>query len=140
MLTQHGVDRVLIAHVRAGEVAVALFKAEDIALRMAARLQQGDLLADILEARQHAAQFHAVFVGDGRDHVGRDDRRDGDGVFRHRAVGDAAAADEIQQDDAHLVAGDEAVAALAVGHGGATAVAVRVGADEDVGVHAVAVL
>ena len=137
---KHSVDRVLIAHVRAGEIAIALFKAENIPFRMPGRFQKGDLLADIFEASQNAAQLDAIFLRDCRDHVARDDRRDGDRVFRHGAVRDAAAADKIKQNDAHLVAGDEPVAALAVRHGRAAAVTVRVGADEDIGMHTVAVL
>ena len=58
--------------------------------------------------------------------------------MRHSARRDAAAADEIKQDDTHLVAGDQAIAAFAVGDGGAAAVAVRVGADQDVGLDFVA--
>ena len=48
------------------------------------------------------------------------------------------AADKIKQNDAHLVAGDEPVAALAVRHGGAAAVTVRVGAQQKIRVHFVA--
>ena len=59
-------------------------------------------------------------------------------MYRHSARRDAAAADEIKQDDTHLVAGDQAIAAFAVGDGGAAAVAVRIGADQDVGLDFVA--
>ena len=107
---------------------------------MAALLQQRDLLADIFEARKHAAQLDAVFLRNGCDHIGRDNGGDSDGIFRHRAIRDAAAADEVQQNDAHFVAGNEPVATLSVRHGGAAAVAVGVGTDENIGVDAVAVL
>ena len=59
-------------------------------------------------------------------------------ISRPTAYG--AAADEVQQNDAHFVAGNEPVAALSVRHGGAAAVAVGVGTDENIGVDAVAVL
>ena len=135
---QGGVHRVLVPHMGAGEIAVALFKAEDEPLFLPRRFQQADLLADELEAGEGAAQLHTVFLADGIRHVGGDD-----GGHRHRGGGQSAqrgagAADVVQQDDAHLVAGDEPVTALAVRYGGAAAVAVRVGAQQKVRLHFIA--
>ena len=135
---QRRVDGVLIPHMRAGQIPVALLKTEDEAVGAAFRFKQADLLADELEAGQGAAQLNAVFLRDRRRHIGRYDCRDRNRVFGHRALGAAGAADIIEQDDAHLVAGNQPVAALAVRHGGAAAVAVGVGAKQQIGVDGIA--
>ena len=118
-----------------GEVAVALLEAEEEALPPALRLQQADLLTDVLKARQGPAQLHAV----GRRHRGGHVRGH-DGGHGHRGLGHGAplcpdAAQVVEEEDAHLVAGDEPVAPLAVGHRCAHAVAVRVRAQEQVRLH-----
>ena len=62
---QRRVDSVLVADVAAGQVAVALLKAEDIAFGTPLGLQLADLLADELKAGQGAAQLNAVFFATG---------------------------------------------------------------------------
>ena len=136
----HGVDGVLVAHMRAGQVAVAFLKTEDIPLRVALGFQKADLLADKLKAGQRTAQLYAVLFSDGGRHVGGHDGRYGHGGLGHRTVAQAGAADVVKQQHAHLVAGDEPVAALAVRHGCTHAVAVRVGADHQVRLDSVAQL
>ena len=59
-----GDDGVLVAGVGALEVAAALLEAEDEAILLALLLQRKDLAADVLEARQNTAHFHAVFRRD----------------------------------------------------------------------------
>ena len=122
----------------AGQVAVALLKAKDVAVGFTCGFQQTDLLADELEAGQSAAQLHAVLCRHRGGHIGGDDGGHSHRMLRHGAQCLAGAADVVQQNDAHLVAGDEPVAALAVGHGGAAAVTVRVGAQQKIRVYFVA--
>ena len=121
---------------RAREIAVAFFKAEHEAFRVALPLEKTDLLADELEARERAAQFHAVFPRHGVGHIGRDDGRDGDGVFRHGAVLQPPPAEIVEQEHADLVAREQPVSARFVWDGYAAAVAVRVRADQKIGMHA----
>ena len=127
---QRGVYGILIPHMSAGQVTIALLKAKDIAFHMALCFQLADLLADELKARQSAAQLHAVLFGNRRCHIGGNNGGHGHGSLGHGAAGQACAADIIQQDNAHLVAGDQPVAALAVRHSGAAAVTVGVGAKQ----------
>ena len=117
---------------RAGEIAVALFEAEDIPVFLARRFEHADLLADELEAREDPAKLHAVVLCHSVYHVGRDNRCDRNRLLRHLAACETAFADIVQQNDPHLVAGNKPVAALMVGHGSAAAVAVRVGAEEQI--------
>ena len=112
----------------AGKVAVALLEAENVPGFFSRRLEVPDLLADELKSREDAPELHAVSLGHRVDHICRNDRRHGYGLFGHMAVCDAALADIIEQDHAHFVAGNEPVAALVVGNGRTAAVAVRVGA------------
>ena len=112
----------------AGKVAVALLEAENVPGFFSRRLEVPDLLADELKSREDAPELHAVSLGHRVDHIRRNDRRHGYGLFGHVTVRDAALADIIEQDHTHLVAGNEPVAALVVGNGRAAAVAVRVGA------------
>lgn len=62
---QRGIDGVLVADVCAGQVAVALLKAEDIAVGAALGFQPADLFTDELKAGQGAAQLDAVFFATG---------------------------------------------------------------------------
>ena len=119
---------------RAGKIAVAFLKTKNEPLFFAVFLQQADLLANELETGQRAAQLHAVLFGDGVGHVGGHDGGVGHRIFRQRPH----PADVIQQQHAHLVTGQQPVAALAVRHRRAHAVAVRVGAQHQVGVNRVA--
>ena len=73
---------VLVAHVRARQIAAALLKAKDEALRLARRFEPTDDLADVLEARQALAHLCAVVRRDGEGEVAGDDRLDGDGMLR----------------------------------------------------------
>ena len=136
---QSCVDGVLVADMRAGQVAIALLKAEDIAVSAALGLQLADLLTDEFEAGQGAAQLDAVLFCNRRCHIGGNDGRYRHGVSRHRTLCKAGTADVVE-DNTHLVTGDEPVAALTVGHGGAAAVTVRVGAQQQIGVDLVAQL
>lgn len=58
------VDRILVAHMAAGHVAVTLLKAEQEAVFLALLLQQGDLLTDVLEAGEDVDHLDAVALGD----------------------------------------------------------------------------
>ena len=129
---QRGVHRVLVADVRAGEIAIALLKAEEIALRLPRPFQLADLLADEFEARECAAQLNAVMRGDRVRHVGGNDGRHRHRTRGHRAVSAPPAAEVIEQQHAHLVAREQAVVP-AVGHRRAHAVAVGVGAKQQIG-------
>ena len=71
--------------------------------------------------------------GDGIGQRGGDDGLDGDGIFRHGTLLDAACADVIQQQSAHLVAGDQLIAAVRTLHGDTHAVSVGVGGQHQVG-------
>ena len=70
--------------------------------------------------------------GNGVGQRGGDDGLDGDGVLRHGALLDAACADVVQQQSAHLVAGDQLIAAVRTLHGDAHAVGVGVGGQHQV--------
>ena len=124
---QRRVDSVLVADVAAGQVAVALLKAEDKALHLACGLQPGDLVADPFEARKHISAFHPVMRGHNVRQRRGDDGFNAHRGFGHGAVLGAALADIIQQQHAHLVAGKQLIAAVLTAHGNAHAVGVRVG-------------
>ena len=118
----------------AGQVAVALLKAEDVAVNFAGGFQQGDLFADELEARQNPAQLHAVVGGDSVRHIGGNNGGDCHGILGHSAVFQPLPADVIEKQNAHFVAGDQPVV-VPLGNGNAHAVAVRVGAKQQIGLH-----
>ena len=63
-----GVDGVLIAHMVAREVTVALLKAEDKALNLAGIGKPGDDVADVLKAGKATAQLKAILLSKGVDH------------------------------------------------------------------------
>ena len=112
---------------------VALLEAEDEAVHFTGSFQICDLVADPLEAGQHAAHLHAVVGGNGIGQRGGHDGLDGHGVLGHGALLDAACADVIQQQSAHLVAGHQLIAAIRALHGDAHAVGVGVGGQHQVG-------
>ena len=98
-----GVHRILVAHVGAGQVAVALLEAKDVAFRVALLLQQADLFADELEAGQHVAQLHAVLLADRHGHLGGHD-----GLDSHRRLRLVfMRTNIIKEQHAHVVAGDQ---------------------------------
>ena len=129
------VHGVLIAHIAAGEVAVALF--EQVALRVSFALKQSDLVADILEAGEGTANFNAVILRDAVDHIGGNNRRDRDRVLRHGAELRFALCNKVQEQNAHFVAGHEHILAVLV-DGDAYAVTVRIGREQQVGLYGLA--
>ena len=121
------VDGILIAHGRAGQVAIAFLEAEDVALGVAFLFQQPNLLADELEAGEHVAQLHAVLLANRHSHLGGHDGLDGDGR-QFALLRLAVAAHIVQQQHAHVVAGNQRDG-IALPHTRADAVAVGVGGD-----------
>ena len=71
--------------------------------------------------------------GDGVGQRGGNDRLDRHRVLGHGALLDAAGADVVQQQSAHLVAGDQLIAAVGALHGDAHTVGVGVGGQHQVG-------
>ena len=137
-LTDHEgtVDGILIADIAAGEVAVALLEAEDIAFRMAFLLEAADLLTDELEAGQDIDGFDAVVRGDALAEV-----HGHDGLHHHRILRKCSVLrplreDVVQQQDAGLVAAQQLVASVCSSYGNAYTIAVRVGREEEVGLYA----
>ena len=131
---------VLIPDIGAGQVAIALFKAEDIALFLALGFQQANLFADILEARQHIAGFQAIMGGDPLRQIHGDDGLDHHRLFRHFAVLCPLGADVVQQQNARLVAGKEHILPFFVFDRNAHPVAVRVGGQQQVRIVPLSVL
>ena len=130
---QHAADDgVLIPHIAAGQVAVALLEAEDEPLHFPGGLQLGDLVADPLEAGQHVAALHTIVGGHLVRQRGGHDGLHHHGVGGHGALRNAAGADVIQQQNAHLVAAQQLIAAVLAAHGNAHAVGVRVGGQHQV--------
>ena len=129
---QHtGVHAVLVAHVASGQITAGLLKAEHECM-LAGRLELLDLLGDEFEAGQHVHHGAAVIRADGARHFRGDDRLDRGGVLRQRALRLTAGEDVVEQQAADLVAGQAVNVALAVQHGDAHAVAVRIGAERHV--------
>lgn len=137
---EHGGDHgVLVADGGAGEVAVGLLEAhEEIALAPLG-LQHADLLADELEAGERAAQLETTGTCDVVCHGRGHDGGAGD-LAGHVGAGPVRlGGEEVEQEQAHLVAGEQSVLAC-MRDGDADAVGVRVGRQEQVGLHPAAVL
>ena len=137
---EHGGDHgVLVADGGAGEVAVGLLEAhEEIALAPLG-LQHADLLADELEAGERAAQLEAAGAGDVVCHGRGHDGGAGD-LAGHVGAGPVRlGGEEVEQEQAHLVTGEQFILAC-MRDGDADAVGVRVGRQEQVGLHPVAAL
>ena len=137
---EHGGDHgVLVADGGAGEVAVGFLEAHEEVALAPLGLQHADLLADELEAGEGAAQLEAAGAGDVVGHRCGDDGGAGD-LAGHVGTGPARlGGEEVEQEQAHLVAGEQFVLAC-MRDGDADAVGVRVGRQEQVGLHPVAVL
>ena len=117
---------------RAHKVAVGLLEAHEEAILLALVLELVDLVADILEAGEHAPHFKAPVARERVGHRGGDDRGDGDlgrdvlaAVARHRGK-------PVHEQDAHLVSGEQHVVTV-VRNGGAHAVGIGVGGHDEVG-------
>ena len=140
VVTRHFADEhgghhgVLVAHIGAAQVAVALLEAEEEPALLALLLQAGDLLADVLEAGKRAAQLKAVLAGQGVKHRRAHDGGDHELVRDVLAAGRGAAGEPVGEKHAHLVAAQQDILAL-VGHGDARAVGVGVGGQQQVGMH-----
>ena len=130
---------VLVAHVVAREVSVALLEAEDEAVGLPRVREFGDDVADVLEAGQTTAQLKAVFNSERIDHRARHDRGDGHFLGKVLVAFGSHAADVIEQQHAHLVAREQKVV-LTIFHGNAHAVGVGVGREQQIGVHVLAKL
>ena len=120
----------------AHEVAVALLKAHEEAVLLALGLELVDLVADVLEAGQHAAHLEAPVTGERVRHGRGDDGGDGNLAGDVLAVVLGHRGQPVHEQNAHLVAGEQHVVAV-VRNGGAHAVRVRVGGDEQVRLHLV---
>ena len=121
-----GIDGVLVAHVVAGQIAVALLEAKDEAVDLAGIGQTGDDVADVLEAGEAAAQLKAVLLGQRVNHGRGHDGGDGDLAGEILATLGAHLADVVEQQDAHLVAGQQRVV-VTIGTGHAHTIGVGVG-------------
>ena len=73
-----------------------------------------------------------VHIADAAHHFGRDDRRDRGRVFRQRALAAARRDDIVEQQHAHLVAGDGVVLPVRAADHDADAVGVRIRAEDEV--------
>lgn len=137
---KHGCDHgVLVADGGAGEVAVGLLEAHEEVALAPLGLQHADLLADELEAGESAAQLEAAGARDVVCHGRGDDSGAGD-LAGHVGTGPVSlGGEEVEQEQAHLVAGEQPVFPR-MRDGDADAVGVRVGRQEQVGLHPVAVL
>lgn len=137
---EHGGDHgVLVADGGAGEVAVGLLKAHEEVALAPLGLQHADLLADELEAGERAAQLEAAGARDVVCHGRGDDGGAGD-LAGHVGTGPVRlGGEEVEQEQAYLVAGEQFVLAC-MRDGDADAVGVRVGRQEQVGLNPVAVL
>ena len=120
------IHTVLIADVGTGQVAIALLKAEHIAVCLALLFQLADLLTDELEAGQHI---------DGTQSIINHDR-----VNRHLAVLHTLAADIIQQQHTRLVAGQQLVLPCLVLDSDAHTVTVGVSCQQQVSVALLGIL
>ena len=130
-----GRDRVLVAHIVAHHVAVALFKGEDVVV-CPRGIPVVHKLCHELEARKGVLEVYAVLLAYRPCHRGGDYACHRAGVLGHRAGGAAGVDDVVQQQAAELVAGDDAVFAVGSAHHRAYAVGVGVGADDEITVHA----
>ena len=143
-----GRDGVLIARVTAREASVALLKAEEIlvcplapvefpAVFLFCRLEAGDLLPDILEARQRLDLGDAVVRGERSCHIRRDDGRDERAVLpalRQEPELRFTRQQIFRNEDAAHVAREGAVFPALFLHIDAEAVGVGVGGEHKIGV------
>ena len=134
---QRRVHSVLIAHVVARKVAVALLKAKDEALDAPLVGEAGDDIADVLKAGEAATQLKAVLGSQRVHHGGGYDGGHGNLVGEVLATLGAHLADVVEEHDTHLVAGDELVVIARLA-GNANAVGIGVGREQQVGMHLLA--
>ena len=120
------VDTILIPDIGTGEVAVAFFKAEHIAVGPALPFQGTDLLADELKARQYIPGFQAVMLRNALGQVHGHDGFHQDRVLWHFPVAGPLGADIVQQQQAHLIAGQELIVSHGILHRNAHPVTIRV--------------
>ena len=132
------VDGVFVADVRAGEVAVGLFKTEQIAVGVTLLFKQPDLLADEFESGQHVDRADPVVRRDALRHIDRDDGLDHHGIGGHLAVLRPLARDIVEQEHPDLVAGQQ-LHTLSVADGDPHSVGVGVGREQKVGVQTIGV-
>ena len=120
----HGV---LVAHVGAGQIAVALLKTENEAVHLTVGLQLGDLISDPLESGQHVAALHTIV---GSHLVGQRGGNDGlahDGILGHGPLLNTAGANVVQQQNTDFIAGEQLIAAVLALDGNAHTVGVGIG-------------
>ena len=134
-----GHDGVLVACVQAHEVAIALLEAHEEAVALASLDELVHLAADVLEAGEHATNLKAIVLGQGVGHGGGDDGGHDDLAAGVLAGLGLHAGQPVDEQDTHLVAGEQLVVAL-VRNGHAHAVGVGVGGEHEVGVDLVAQL
>ena len=121
---------ILISHIVAHHVAVALLKGENVVV--AVRLfPLGNTLRHELEAGEGVLEMDSVCLADSSCHAGGDNGGQCTGVFGHGAGGLSRADDVVEKEYAHLVAGDGGIC-VAGAHHGADTVGVGVSADDEV--------
>ena len=130
---QRGRDCVLVAHVVADHVAVALLVGEDDGV-FARALKLIHLLGHELKARERVVAVEAVRLRHGARHLGRDDSLERGGIRGQLARALHRTDQIVEQQHARLVAGDRLELALLVAHHDTDAVAVGVGAEDEVDV------
>ena len=124
---EHGSnDCILVPHIRAGKISVALFESEDEAVHFTVCFQIGDLIADPLEAGQGLAHLNSVML---THQIGKRCGHDGfacNGLLRHGPLFDAAGTDIIQKQNAHFVSADKFVGAVRAFHGYTHTIRIRI--------------
>ena len=111
---QRAIDRVLVADIAAGEVAIAFLEAEDVPIRFPVLLKKPDLLSDILEAGEDLAHLYAIALSDTRGHIRRDYRLYSHWGLWHDPKLLAPSGNPIQEEHSSLVSRQEGVIARLV--------------------------
>ena len=129
----HGtVHTVLVPDISAGEVTVALLEAEEIASFLPGLFQQADLLADVFKARKDVSRFHAIVLRNALCQIYGNDGFYQHGILRHFAVLLLLGTEIVQQQQTHLIAGEEHIVPLGVFHGDTYPVAVRIRSQQQI--------
>ena len=117
-----------------GKVSIALFKSKNIPLCLALGFQNSNLLADELKPGQCAPQLHSVLLSHRGGHIRGNNGRYSHRILRHGPLLVSAAADIVQQQHTHLIAGHQLILS-ACGNRNSHPVAVRVRSQQKVRLH-----
>ena len=126
------VNRVLVAHIGARQVPIALLKSHDIRVLTALLFQQPDLLANELEAGQDIDGPHAVMRGNPLRHINGDNGLHHDRILGHGPGRQAPLTDVIKEQHSGFIAGEKDIFPLCIPHGNPDTVTVRIGGHEEV--------